>query len=112
MMKMLFFNHPQLAMRLGCENREAALNLVCFRCDEWIAPTDPAVAQSLISEEGPACIAYHYECHARMVLGSLGHQQGRCSCFGGTDEDPPEMTTREAAKAALAFAQDKWKLSR
>ena len=101
---MLVFGSLELAIRLGCESIVAP-PLVCFRCDEWIAPTDSGVVQALVNSDGPACIAYHYECHARMVLGSLGHQQGRCSCFGGTDEDPPEMTPRQAARAALAFAQ-------
>lgn len=84
--------------------------MACFRCGEWIASTDSGVIQSLGGTEGPACIAYHYECHARSIVGSLGHQQRRCSCYGGTQEDPPEMTVREAAKAALAFAQARFRV--
>lgn len=105
---MLFFGRPGLGDSWECETLPAPPPMVCFRCAEWIAPTDLGVVQSLVSMEGPACIAYHYECHARMLLGSLGHQQGRCSCFGGHEEDPPDMTVREAAKAALAFAQRKF----
>lgn len=47
--------------------------------------------------------ALHHECAARRVLGSLAHVEGRCSCYvEGADEiDPPEMTPRQAAKAAL-----------
>jgi hypothetical protein len=43
----------------------------------------------------------HRECLVRMVVGSVGHQLRRCSCFGGGEEDPPGMTPREAARAAL-----------
>lgn len=45
----------------------------------------------------------HYECGLRAVIGSVGHQRGRCSCFGGSEEDPPGMTRRQAATAAALF---------
>lgn len=43
---------------------------------------------------------WHQECTIRSIIGSVGHQEKRCSCFGGTEEDPEGMTKREAAKAA------------
>lgn len=103
MMPMLYFGKFYLGEHWDDNPTIAPPPMACFRCGEWIELTDSGVVQSLVSMEGPACIAYHHECHARMVLGSLGHQQRRCSCYGGTEEDPPEMTVREAAKAALAF---------
>lgn len=42
----------------------------------------------------------HKECLIRMVSGSKGHILKKCSCYGGTEEDPPEMTLRQAAVAA------------
>jgi hypothetical protein len=42
----------------------------------------------------------HYECGLRAALGSVGHQRKLCSCYGGTEEDPPGMTRRQAAVAA------------
>jgi hypothetical protein len=45
----------------------------------------------------------HYECSLRSVIGSVGHQQKLCSCYGGDQEDPPGMTRREAAKAAALY---------
>jgi hypothetical protein len=42
----------------------------------------------------------HLECFMRMMLGSVGHQLGVCSCHGGAYEDSPEMSTRDAARAA------------
>jgi hypothetical protein len=41
-----------------------------------------------------------------MALGSVGHQKGTCSCHGGTEEDPPEMTKRQAAVAAWVYAAE------
>lgn len=47
---------------------------------------------------------FHGECIFRLMSGSLAHQERRCGCFirGATETDPPGMTKREAAKAALA----------
>lgn len=42
----------------------------------------------------------HYECEMRLAVGSVGHLMGRCYCKGGTEEDPPGMTIREASIAA------------
>jgi len=52
----------------------------------------------------------HLECSARAILGSVAHQEGRCSCFveGSAEEDPPGMTKREAARAALGLAKRRW----
>jgi hypothetical protein len=46
---------------------------------------------------------FHIECGIRMVSGSVGHQQGRCSCYGETDRSEIGISKREAAIAA-------WKL--
>ena len=46
---------------------------------------------------------FHFECHMRLVIGSLAHQQRRCSCYGGTEHDPPGMTLRQAARAAFEY---------
>ena len=45
----------------------------------------------------------HRECLLRLALGSVGHQQRRCSCYGGEEEDPPGLTKRQAALAACEF---------
>jgi len=45
----------------------------------------------------------HSECLMRSIIGSLGHQLGRCSCYGGTEEDPPGLTKRQAARAAWDY---------
>lgn len=43
---------------------------------------------------------YHSECIIRAVLGSAAHMLSECSCFGGTREDPPGMSLRDAARLA------------
>lgn len=66
---------------------------LCLRCEE-------PLSEGGASRSGDT----HQECLMRAVLGSLGHQRMRCSCFGGTEEDPPHMTKREAALAAVGYA--------
>ena len=67
--------------------------MMCQYCGEEILPGGRSDA---------VCNAdYHIECAFRGVGGSVGHILKRCSCYGGTEEDPPGMTKREAAKAAL-----------
>lgn len=62
----------------------------CEHCDEAMLPDE----QSAI---GP----FHRECAFRLVAGSVGHIVKRCSCYGGTDGDPPGLSKRDAARAAL-----------
>jgi hypothetical protein len=48
----------------------------------------------------------------RSALGSVAHIEERCSCFisGSEENDPPGMSKREAAKAAVkAWYQKKKK---
>jgi len=50
----------------------------------------------------PRDIAFHHECILRQIVGSVAHQEKRCVCRGGSDdEDPPEITKREAARQAM-----------
>lgn len=63
----------------------------CVYCDEPLLPHE---------ERAPYQPHYHYECGVRCAVGSVAHQRGQCSCYGGSEEDPPEMTRREAAIAA------------
>lgn len=45
---------------------------------------------------------WHFECWMRGIIGGLNHLQGGCTCCGGSDPpDPPGMTRREAARAAV-----------
>lgn len=74
----------------------------CGWCQE---PVTAAELGALRSAHPESTDVWHLECRARSVLGGLHHLQGRCHCCGGTlPPDPPKMTRREAARAALAFA--------
>jgi hypothetical protein len=69
----------------------------CPHCGEPILPWDDRLATDAGTRP------WHRECLIRHLVGSVGHQLGRCSCFGGTEEDPPGRTAREAARAAGAL---------
>jgi hypothetical protein len=64
----------------------------CVWCKEEVLPEDcdPVIADC------------HWECQLRMIIGSVAHIAQQCSCYvdGSTENDPPGMTMREAAKAA------------
>jgi hypothetical protein len=83
----------------------------CLHCGEPIAEGDAGIVMPCIElgEDGHARApkrAQHRECFLRTMVGSVAHQEGRCSCFGGKDEDedPPGMSKREAARAACQHA--------
>lgn len=76
----------------------AASAPLCLWCDEPILPAEWRTAQVYASGQ-----AVHYECGLRSMLGSVGHQQRRCSCYGGAEEDPPGLSRREGARAAAAY---------
>ena len=70
---------------------------LCFHCGEPIAAEDDGYM--IISEGGLRPL--HAECHIRKIIGSVGHIQHKCHCFGGNEEDPPGLTKRQAAAAAV-----------
>jgi len=67
---------------------------VCVWCDEpvWRGEQHPGVRQPI-----------HKECAIRTAVGSAAHVQGRCGCYvpGSVEGDPPGMTRRQAARAAV-----------
>jgi hypothetical protein len=78
----------------------------CGRCGEPITSNDSGLVIPLFGDPDQSEAFYHYECHLRSMVGGLNHQLGKCLCCGGTvPPDPPEMTRREAAKAAVQHWQ-------
>jgi hypothetical protein len=69
---------------------------VCIYCEEPIAAGERGYFYS-----GTPPQPVHYECFVRQIVGSVAHQQQRCSCYGGHDEDPPGLSRRDAARLAL-----------
>lgn len=68
------------------------MKTTCAWCDE---PIDASEAAPRFHDN-----PVHRECGIRLIAGSVGHQEKRCVCFGGDMEDPPNMTKRQAARAA------------
>jgi hypothetical protein len=89
------------------QRTETPAGQVCQRCHEAIAAGDAGVIMPYYNGQAWYSDAWHRECYLRMVVGSVGHQLGRCSCHGGTEEDPAGMTTREAARAALLLFEER-----
>ncbi len=82
----------------------------CLWCKEPIQEGDkgvvmPNVSGIAIAEAKVSLEPTHYECLMRQILGSVGHQKGLCSCYGGTEEDPPGLSKREAACAAYQHSR-------
>lgn len=73
---------------------------ICEWCGEPILPNEP---KKSIEYFCGAKEVFHFECQVRQIIGSLAHIERRCGCFveGATEGDPPTMTKREAARAAL-----------
>jgi hypothetical protein len=87
---------PAWARKPGEVQIPVPVGRICIPCEEPIGPDDMGTINF-------ADQVNHHECLMRSVIGSVGHLRGICSCYGGTEEDPPGMTRREAAKAALAL---------
>jgi hypothetical protein len=78
----------------------------CARCEEPIVSHDDGWVVPYLGAQGdPSELPYHRACHLRSIIGSVAHQQGRCSCFvpESTEEDDPTLTVRQAAEAAEAY---------
>lgn len=87
---------PQVATPVGAE---------CGHCSEQIDATDDGWIDS-------GGTVFHRECFIRLT-GSAAHHRRECSCFvpGSTCSDPPGMTKREAARAALDALQEQQRRS-
>lgn len=76
---------------------------LCAWCGEPLVEGDQGVCIDNISERQGVEVneqPHHRDCFLRSICGSVGHQLKRCSCYGGTEDDPVGMTKREAATAA------------
>ena len=77
-------------------------DVTCIWCEERVE--DLADLRELPMLGGPTSSAYyHNDCLIRSLVGSVAHQEGRCSCHGGVDEDDPALTRRQAATAAAEY---------
>lgn len=83
---------------------------LCLWCDEPIEADDSGVVTPYIDAAiNVHQAAQHVECFLRQALGGVNHIEGRCTCCGGDrDPDPPGLTNREAAIAAVAAFERKY----
>jgi hypothetical protein len=79
---------------------ETPVGARCAHCEERVETGDRGVF--IDNEPRPL----HFECFMRGIVGSVGHQKGTCGCYGGSEDDPPGATPREAARAALEYLED------
>lgn len=84
---------PAHLRKEGERQVDTPIGKLCVYCHEAIAEGDAGTLDR-------AGKVIHHECLMRSIVGSVGHQRKRCSCYGGTEEDPQGMTRREAARAA------------
>jgi hypothetical protein len=70
---------------------------LCAYCDEEIGDGDSVMPFN----NGE--VLMHRNCGLRGITGCVAHLNRTCSCFvpGSTELDPPGMTRREAADAAV-----------
>ncbi len=91
----------------GCAevNRiEPPVGAVCAHCVEPIREHDDGFLIPHYGGRGdPPELPWHRACFLRGIVGSVAHQQKRCSCYmpGSTEGDDPALTVRQAAEAAL-----------
>lgn len=79
---------------------------LCHYCAEKVTAKDYGFLVPTSSGNEDPEAPYHHECFIRMIVGSAGHIQKRCSCYtnAAPEEDPPGLTKRQAAMLAAGLA--------
>lgn len=84
------------------------VGMACIHCEELITEDDSGVLMPHVNLGMMVTIgARHRECYLWHIFGSIGHQRRLCSCYGGTLEDPPELTARQAARVAVEYFESR-----
>jgi hypothetical protein len=86
---------------------EAPVGESCLHCGEAIVAGESGELTTLVTAHGGQVVPLHDCCAVRMRIGSVGHQLGRCSCVGGSEDDPPGLSVRQAAEAAFSLWQQR-----
>lgn len=95
---------PAVACSDPTDRVETPVGAECLWCGEPIEADSSGVIMPYVDAgTNVHRTAMHVECYLRQGLGGLNHIEGRCLCCGGNeDPDPPGLTMREAAVAAVA----------
>ena len=101
----------KLALRVPAQWFGPELNLaICQESPKCDTPSEPCVHCAEHFRETESGIRdynhmpMHIECFVRLFAGSAAHQLQMCTCYGGTWEDPPELSVHEAARLAFDIA--------
>jgi hypothetical protein len=75
----------------------------CMFCGQAVTGNDEQAPFPILDFRTGEAVPLHSECGLRLVVGSVGHIHRKCSCFvtGSTYTDPPGLTARQAARAAV-----------
>lgn len=88
-------------------DNDTPVNEICQFCEEVFIENDAGVSLPYLSEKNiNVFIHYHKNCFLRTIVGSVGHQNKECSCYGGKSEDPVHLSLREAANQAVLLFQN------
>lgn len=83
----------------------------CLWCDEAIEEGQRGFTQTYVARDGARVVPMHLECSLRQTMGGALCADGTCqNCgdgSGGAISDPPGLTMREAAIAAVAAHERK-----
>lgn len=91
---------PFAALCEDCPQVDIPVGAICGWCHERININDNGVYFANV-DSAP----HHHECFVRMIIGSVAHQQGTCSCHDGSALHCESDLSRhdEAKLAFLAF---------
>jgi hypothetical protein len=89
------------AAYIDAEHVDTPVGETCVHCGEPIESRDDGWVIP------PGAQPFHRACFMRGIIGSVAHQQRRCSCFvwGSRMEDDPALTRRQAAEAAVRYLE-------
>lgn len=87
------------------ERTEIPVGSPCDWCTEVFTAEDLGLVLPYLTADGLDRTCYHRECMLRSVIGSVAHQQQRCSCFRGPDSDTAEEEYLGKRIAAQMAAQ-------
>jgi hypothetical protein len=83
----------------GADRAPTPVGTPCAWCKEPLVTGDSGVLIPYAGPEGLSELPEHRECFLRQIIGSPGHQVGRCTCTGWHEEKPVQTLREEALEA-------------
>lgn len=100
-MRLRWFGHQYTApVYWDTQETQTPEGAICVHCEESIEAGDDGWIDA---SNHP----FHRACWLRLIFGSVAHIEKRCSCYvpGSDESDPPGLTRRQAAEAALKASE-------